>query len=419
VALDLPEPVETTMTVEHEPEPAFVGETVTFTVTVDPAPDMGSIGMGDAADHITQTADIDPVTGQATFTETFDSAGTYTRFFDFEGVPGFEGSEDSLDVDVERRATSVAVAGPSTRTVGRTQTLTVDATVTPPTTGDVQVYDVTATPVAISDPIAVDADDGSASVEIGPLSVGAHELEVRYLGSVSHLASTSSTIDVTVVEGPVVGVPVVTLPTGKKAGVGTLAATIAWTPSTGAIDHYELEERVDGGTWSSIAIGPSATSVGRVLTVGRSYDYRARAIDADDHVGPWVSSATFRGRLTENTSGAVWYRGAWSWTVRSSSYSGGSARPATAKNARATLTFTGSGVTWLATVGPSRGRVSVYIDGTLVKSIDLRASKVDTRRIVFSKTWMTAGRHTITLSNVATSGRPRLDLDAFLTWTGG
>jgi alpha-tubulin suppressor-like RCC1 family protein len=417
VPLDLPDPVATTMTVERETDPALVGEPVTFTVTIDPAPDMGSVEMGEDATGTTQTVAIDPETGQATFTDTFASAGDHTRYFRFDGVPGYEGSTAVIDLNVGRRATTVSIGGPATRTIGRTQALIIDAIVAPSTAGDAQVFDVTGSPVALGDPAPVDPAGGSVTLAVGPLAVGEHQLEVRYLGSASHLPSASSRLEVTVVEGPVAGVPTISLP-NRKTGVGTLPVTIRWAPASDPVDHYELEERIDGGPWSAVSSAIATTSVVRTVAVGRSYEYRVRAVDADDHAGPWAVAAAFRARLTENTSGAIWYRGTWSSTVRSASYSGGSARPTTAKAAKATLTFTGSGVSWLATVGPNRGRVSVYVDGVFARTIDLRAGSVDTRRIVFSKSWATPGRHTITLSNLATSGRPRFDLDAIVTWTG-
>ena len=95
VPLDLPDPVGTTMSVTSDPDPAYVGEPVTFAVTLDPAPDMGIVEMGVDATGTTQTAPFDPETGVAQFTDTFASASaTHQRFFRFDGVPGFEASQD-------------------------------------------------------------------------------------------------------------------------------------------------------------------------------------------------------------------------------------------------------------------------------------------------------------------------------------
>ena len=113
VPLDLPDPVVTTMSVESDPDPAYVGEPVTFTVTVDPARDMGPIEMGEDATGPTQTAPIDPSTGSATFTDSFAFASAaHKRFFRFDGVPGFEASQGSITLAVERRPTTIALSRP-------------------------------------------------------------------------------------------------------------------------------------------------------------------------------------------------------------------------------------------------------------------------------------------------------------------
>jgi hypothetical protein len=418
VPLDLPDSVATSMTVTGTPDSALVGDEVTFTVNIDPAPDMGVVEMGTSPTNTTKTAPIDPSTGVATFTETVSTAGDHSRYVRFDGVPGFEASSASVEVEVHKRPTSVAVAGPSTRTLGRTQTLEIDAVVTPATAGQAAVYDVSlpGSPVEL-DQATVDASDGSVAFDVGPLDDGQHDLEVRYLGSDSHAASASTPIDVTVVEGPVAGPPVVKVATGTRLGQGTLPVTVAWDPNGVAATRYELDERVDGGAWSQVSTTLTGPSIGRTLATSRTYEYRVRAVDADDHAGPWIASVPFRARITENTSSAVWYRGTWSSTSRSTAYSGGSARTTT-RRAFATLTFTGSGVSWLAALGPARGKVDIYVDGKLVRIQDLRKPTYDSRRLLFTKTWATPGRHTLTIANRATSGRPRFDFDAFLTWTG-
>jgi hypothetical protein len=421
VPLDLPDPVGTTMSVTSDPEPSYVGEPVTFTVTLDPAPDMGTVEMGIDPTGTTQTAPIDPATGTATFTDTFASASaSHQRFFRFDGVPGFEASLGSITLAIERRPTTVTLTDPSARTVGRTQGLTLGATVTPSTAGIARAFDVTdpSSPIALGSEVAFDPTDGTATLVIDPLAVGDHELEIRYLGSASHLPSVSAILGVTVVEGPVVGAPIARIVVGTRAGLGTVPVTVSWDPMGVTADRYELEQRIDSGSWSSVSTTLMSTSIPRTLAIAHTYEYRVRAIDTSEHVGPWVTATSFRAVLTENTSGALWYRGTWSSTSRSSAFSGGSARTTTAPDGRVTLTFTGSGVSWLAALGPTRGRVSVYLDGVLIKTQDLRAAANDTRRLVFVKRWATAGRHTITISNQATSGRPRFDLDAFLIWTG-
>jgi hypothetical protein len=45
--------------------------------------------------------------------------------------------------------------------------------------------------------------------------------------------------------------------------------------------------------------------------------------------------------------------------------------------------------------------------------VDL-AQAASSRRIVFAKTWTTSSAHTIRVVNLATHGRPTIDVDAFV-----
>ena len=59
------------------------------------------------------------------------------------------------------------------------------------------------------------------------------------------------------------------------------------------------------------------------------------------------------------------------------------------------------------------GQANAYVDGTFVGTVDLYNATLDARSIVFSRFWTAPGTHTITLSVVGTTGRPRFDVDAF------
>lgn len=64
--------------------------------------------------------------------------------------------------------------------------------------------------------------------------------------------------------------------------------------------------------------------------------------------------------------------------------------------------------------GPARGRASVYYDGTYVTTIDTYASANTNRIVMWEKELTGSADHTITVVNQATSGRPRIDIDAYV-----
>ena len=117
-------------------------------------------------------------------------------------------------------------------------------------------------------------------------------------------------------------------------------------------------------------------------------------------------------RLIADRSAAIEYDGGWR-TARHGGYHGGTVRYATGRGASATMTFTGRGVTWYGPTGPTRGKAKVYVDGRLVKTVDLRSSGFHPRSAVFSKRWSTARRHTIRIVVLGTSGRAMVAIDDF------
>ncbi len=64
-------------------------------------------------------------------------------------------------------------------------------------------------------------------------------------------------------------------------------------------------------------------------------------------------------------------------------------------------------------MGGGFGKAKVFIDGTYVRTVDLRQA-ASSRRIVFAKAWASNGTHTIKVVNLATPGRKMIDVDAFV-----
>jgi hypothetical protein len=106
----------------------------------------------------------------------------------------------------------------------------------------------------------------------------------------------------------------------------------------------------------------------------------------------------------------ITYRGSWR-SASHSGYIGGAARYATAAGATASLTFTGSKVTWYGPVGPTRGQARISIDGAYVTTVNLFRSSFVARVAVFAKGWTTAAQHTLTVEVVGTRGHPYVAID--------
>lgn len=109
------------------------------------------------------------------------------------------------------------------------------------------------------------------------------------------------------------------------------------------------------------------------------------------------------------------YTGAWA-TSHCACALGLAQRKTSVKGAKVKITARydqGSYVGLVMAKGPQRGKAKIFLDGKLATTIDTYATSNTNRVVTYSK-WLAAGKHTVKVVNVATKGRPRIDLDAVL-----
>ncbi|MEX1170823.1 MAG: transglycosylase family protein [Chloroflexota bacterium] len=114
-------------------------------------------------------------------------------------------------------------------------------------------------------------------------------------------------------------------------------------------------------------------------------------------------------RYSERSS-TIDYAGSWR-SARHSGYAGKAVIYATGSEATASITFTGSRIAWKGPVGPTRGKARVSIDGRVVKTVNLKRSRFDASTTIYSISWKTAGRHTLTIEVLATPGHGPVAID--------
>ena len=204
-------------------------------------------------------------------------------------------------------------------------------------------------------------------------------------------------------------VPGSTLSAGKPA----IRFSFSGSDATSGIDHYELALSTDGGAYATVSSSLTAPTLTRPLASGHTYRARVRAIDGAGNVGAWAYGASFKLTTHQESSRSMRWTGTWR-TGTSASYWGGHDRYATAAGARGGLTFTGRSFAWIGSVGPSRGWARVYVNGALVKSINLHAATSAHRRILFATSWSTVASRTVSIRIGGTTGHPRGDIDAFI-----
>lgn len=108
-------------------------------------------------------------------------------------------------------------------------------------------------------------------------------------------------------------------------------------------------------------------------------------------VSPSLAQVT---RIEQNDP-SITYSGNW-YSNTSDLHSGGEATLTNARGARATITFTGTGITWVGVADPWSGLANVYIDGSL-QVIDSYANEGRYQNALFTVRGLSSGTHTFSI----------------------
>ncbi len=137
-----------------------------------------------------------------------------------------------------------------------------------------------------------------------------------------------------------------------------------------------------------------------------------RATDCAGNQAASLIAETDWGIVEDNAAG-ITYRG--SWSVSNGSWFSGATTHYTTS---AGSSFTVAVPSWRAVAlvmatGPGRGSADIYVDGVLKKTVSTWATS-NRNRVVIWQNIFAGGQHTIRVVNKATSGSPRIDIDAVL-----
>jgi len=215
-------------------------------------------------------------------------------------------------------------------------------------------------------------------------------------------------------DAPVVTTPSVRLSTTSSVPSSGVPVVVLWglSSSDDPVARYQLQVKVGDGSYSSRSLASATSrSYRSTLAANRDYTFRVRAIDNRGRVGPWKTAAETRAGTLSDKSSAISWTGSWG-LVNGASYLGDQAHWTKSSGPTSKLKFTGTSVAWVGPVGPTRGKAQVYIDGKYVKTVDLKTSTFQARRILFA-TAVPYGTHTIVVKALGTSGRPTVAIDAF------
>jgi hypothetical protein len=215
--------------------------------------------------------------------------------------------------------------------------------------------------------------------------------------------------------------PTVTAPTVKYVVSSTVWTTtlakVSWTATdsgSGVCSNVLQESRAGAAFTNVVLASATATSASVSLSPdGSTYQFRVMSTDCSGNASSWQLGPAFQVAPTQENGSAIGYSGGWSRDWLEGSW-GGQVEHVTTAGASATFQFTGSELAFVSTRGPDRGAVKIKVDAGTASTIDLVASTLQPARIVYVKSFSGTASHTVTLTVVGTSGRPRVDVDGFL-----
>lgn len=161
----------------------------------------------------------------------------------------------------------------------------------------------------------------------------------------------------------------------------------------------------------SLDFGPPAANHTITLEATGTHDTRAgaswvwldgftvfNAAASPTPTGTPTPTATPTGTITriEQDDARIAYTGTWFVnTSTSANHSGGSAQLSTDAGATATLTFTGTTITWIGLKDPWSGMANVFIDGVLRNTVDTYSATELDHTVIDTEAGLAPGAHTI------------------------
>jgi hypothetical protein len=257
--------------------------------------------------------------------------------------------------------------------------------------------------------------DGEYVIQASPDPYSDYRFGYWSTGGVTPNYADATRIQIDDATAPVVGTPVASFGVGSQLGTTTVPVRLAWSavdPGSG-LSGFGVQQSTSGGAWTAVASPPLASTTRSLApSTTRTYRFRVHGTDFSDNTSAYATGPAFRVLQSQQNASAVTTTGSWS-TTTSSSASGGSYRSTTAGSATATFAFTGRAVAWAARTGSGFGKAKVYLDGKLLATVDLGGTAAS-RRVVFAWSGATSASHKLRIVNLATAGRPRISVDAFV-----
>ena len=275
------------------------------------------------------------------------------------------------------------------------------------------VLGATASPEVPTGVVRASSDPALAAASTSPRSVAPAPLPSQ---SAAVLPSAAAPAPSAPTASPLTGPQVDALQArlgGRTAGGRTVSVTLAWTLRPGSVParRFVISVRVGDRALTRVATVDGTTrSLPVTLGVGRTSTFRIEPVGPEGQQGVAVDWAPITPSLVQESSGRVSTRGPWRLAA-GPSLSGGGVTFSGAAASTLKLSFKGTDIGWVATLTPMSGRAQVRLDGKLIDTVDLAATGVRYRQLVFRRHVAGTGGHVLEIRPL---GDGRVDADAFV-----
>jgi len=165
------------------------------------------------------------------------------------------------------------------------------------------------------------------------------------------------------------------------------------------VDMYSSTEQIQAAVFTATGLADT----GHTLTIEATGRQNAASQNALVVVDAF--DVTTSGTRHQETDPAIAYGFGWIQGNRDKAYSEGATAETNTRGAQATITFTGTGISWIGARGPQCGIARVSLDGVFVGEIDMYSPTEGPQHTVFTARGLAAWTHTLTI-DVANRSNP-------------
>ena len=178
-------PPSTATSLQSSAEPSTVGQQVTYTATVSPTPDGGTVSFTDGGSTISGcgSVGVNTSTGDATCSSTYSAVGSHTIQASYSGETDFGGSQSSSRIQVVNAANPTMALQSSANPSLIAQQVTYTASVSPAPDGGTVSFTDGGSTISGCESVAVNTSTGDATCQATYASTGLHTIEAGYSGN--------------------------------------------------------------------------------------------------------------------------------------------------------------------------------------------------------------------------------------------